>query len=91
MFKFIVLLENLKGKIQDDFKESVSNINGLLWYGLPDGTDLWQPVDAGYAACLKSLIAIEHKKWLDIENNAEIWFENEDLYTAKERRILLTQ
>ena len=57
--------------MQDDFKESVSSINGLLWYGLPDGNDLWQPAHAGYAACLYSLTAIEHRKWLDIENNAK--------------------
>ena len=38
---------------KDDFKESVFSINGLLRYNLPDGTDLWQPVDAGYAALLQ--------------------------------------
>ena len=63
--------------MQDDVKESVSSINELLWYGLPYVTDLWQPVDAGYAACLKSLIAIKHRKWLDIENNTKRWFRNE--------------
>ena len=88
--KFVLLLDKLKGQMQDDFKESVSSINGLLWYGLSVDTDLWQPVNAGYAACLKSLIAIEHRKWLDIENNAEKWFGNEDPYTANERRILIT-
>ena len=53
--KFVLLLDNLKGQMQEDFKEAVSELNGLLWYGLPDATDLWQPVDAGYASCLKSL------------------------------------
>ena len=64
--KFVLLLDNVEGKMQDDSKESVSSINGLLWYGLPDRTDLWQPVDPGYAACLNSLTANEHRKWLDI-------------------------
>ena len=77
--------------MQDDFKKAVHDIDRLLWYGLPEGTDLWQPVDAGYAACLKSLIAIEHRNWLDKENNAEKWFNNEKPYTAKERRISITQ
>ena len=81
--------------MQDDFEESVSRINGLLngllWYGLPDGTGLWQPVDADYAAFLKSLIAIEHRKWLHFENNAKRWFGNEDPYNVKERRILIRQ
>ena len=61
--------EGLRRQIQADFKKSVADANGLLWIGLPDGTDLWQPVDAGYAACLRALIAIEHRNWLDIENN----------------------
>ena len=28
--KFVLLLDNLKKKMQDDFKESVSSMNGLL-------------------------------------------------------------
>ena len=89
--RFVLLLDNLKGQMQDDFKVSVSNANGLLWYGLPGATDLWQPVDAGYAASLKSLISIEHRKWLDTDNHSDRWFGNEVPYTAKERRILITQ
>ena len=48
--KFILLLDNLTDQMQNDFKEAVSGEKGLLWYGLPDATDLWQPVEAGYAA-----------------------------------------
>ena len=33
--KFVLLLHNLKGKMQDDFKDAVAGANGLLWYGLP--------------------------------------------------------
>lgn len=73
MSKFVLLLDNLKVQIQDDFKESFSNINSPLWYELPDATD-----DADYAACLKSLFAHEYRKWLGIEKNVEIWFGNED-------------
>ena len=69
--RFVLLLDNLKGQMQDDFKDSVSNANGLLWYGLPGVTDIWQPVDAGYAASLKSLIAVEHCKWLDTDNRSD--------------------
>ena len=47
-------------------------------------------VDAGYAASLKALIAIEHQKWLDIDNNSDRWFGNEQPYSAKERCILIT-
>ena len=88
--KFVLLLDNLKGQMQDDFKDAVAGANGFLWYGLPSATDLWQPVDAGYVASLKALIAIEHRKWLDIDNNSDRWFGNEQPYSAKERRILIT-
>ena len=60
--KCILFLNNLKEQMQDDFKDAVVGANGLFWYGLPSATDLWQPVDAGYAASLKALIAIEHQK-----------------------------
>ena len=89
MSKFVLLLDNLKGQMQDDFKDAVASANGLLWYGLPSATDLWQPVDAGYAASLKALITIEHRKWLDIDNNSNRWFGNKQPYSAKERRILI--
>ena len=88
--KFVLLLDNLKGQMQNDFKDSVAGSKGLLWYGLPGATDLWQPVDAGYAATLKALIAIEHRKWLDTDDHADKWFSNEEPYTAKEQRILIT-
>ena len=52
--KIVLLLDNLKGQIQKDFRTAVFSANGLFWYGLSDATDLWQPVDAGYAFCLKS-------------------------------------
>ena len=52
--KFVLLLDNLKRQMQEVLKTVVFSANGLLWYGLPDATDLWQPVDAGYASCLKS-------------------------------------
>ena len=38
--------------MQDDLKQSLPSINGLLWYGLPDGTNLWQPIDGDYAPLL---------------------------------------
>ena len=89
--KFVLLIDNLKGKMQEDFKTAVFSANGLLWFGLPDSPDFWQPVDAGYLSCLTSLIAIEHRKWIDIENNAGRLFDNEETYTAKERCILITR
>ena len=39
--KFVLLLDNLKGQMQDDFKNAVAGAKGLLWYGIPGVTDLW--------------------------------------------------
>ena len=74
----------------DKFKNGVSELSGLVWYGLPDATDLWQPVDTGYAQVLKALIAKEQQDWLDDESNADRWFGNEKSFFAKERRILIS-
>ena len=49
--KFVLLLDNLTGQMQNDFKEAMSGEKELLWHGLPDATDLWQPVGVGFAAC----------------------------------------
>ena len=37
--KFVLLIDNLKGKMQEDFKTAVFSANGLLWFGLPDSPD----------------------------------------------------
>ena len=88
--KFVLLLDNLKRHLLDNFKDAVAGAKGLLWYGLPGATDLWQPVDAGYAATLKALIAVEHRKWLDTDDNSDRWFGNEEPYKVKKRRIWIT-
>ena len=84
MERFVLLLDNLSTHTEETFKMSVCDLGGLVWFGLPDATDLWQPADAGYAQVLKSLI------WSDEEENADRWFGNDKLFSAKERRILIS-
>lgn len=74
--RFALFCDNLTAQITEDFKESVSKINGVCWYGLPNATDLWQPVDAGYAQLLKVLITQNHHTWLECEENAEKWYDS---------------
>ena len=45
--KFVLVLDNLKGQMQDDFKTAVFSANELLWYGLPDARDLRQVLKKG--------------------------------------------
>ena len=88
--RFVLLLDNLSCQQSDAFKEKVSEIGGVCWYGLKDATDLWQPVDAGYAETLKKLVSIQQRDWLDLEENADRWYDGKS-FKAKERRILITE
>ena len=87
--RFVLFGDNLTGQVHDNFKESVSDCSCVVWYGLPHATGLWQPVDAGYAKMLKTLMDQEHQEWLDDEELADRWYGNEEPYSAKERRILI--
>jgi len=40
--RFVLFCNNLTG--QTWFKEAVAKLGGIVWYGLPGATDLWQPV-----------------------------------------------
>ena len=84
MKRYVLFADNLTAQTHDDFKTAVSDQSGVVWFGLPNGTDLWQPVDAGYVQVLKQLMAHEHHNWLDDEDNANRWFGNDsDPFSAK--------
>ena len=86
--RYVLFCDNLTAQVSNDFKEAVANSSGVAWYGLPNATDLWQPVDAGYAELLKVFVNQEQTKWLDDDSNADKWYGGS--FTAKERRILIT-
>ena len=87
---YTLFCDNLTAQTSDQFKEAVSDGRGLVWYGLRNATDLWQPVDVGIAYTLKQLIGQAHRDWLDFDVNSDRWFGHENSFTAMERRILLT-
>ena len=66
-------------------------MKGVCWYGLKNVTDLWQPVDAGYAEQLKTCIKHAFYNWLDGKENADRWYGADKTFSASERRILITQ
>ena len=49
------------------------------------------PVDAGYAELLKVEVRQAHYQWLDLDENADKWYREENRFTASERQILITQ
>merc|ERR1712141_957919 len=79
----------------EDFKKSVRDINGLVWFGLPGATDKWQPVDAGYGFTFKNLVKQVQNEWMDLEDengqpNIDLWSDIKKLPLSL-RRILTTQ
>ena len=58
--------------------------------GLKNATDIWQPVDGGYAMLLKRMINQAFFKWLDDDDNCEKWYGADSKFQAKEKRILVT-
>ena len=88
--RYVLLCDNLTAQTKDEFLQAVSETKGVVWYGLKNVTDLWQQVDAGYAQLLKVLIDQAHHKWLDSDENAERWYGNEESFTTKEWRIIIT-
>ena len=46
--RLVLFLDNLTGQQANEFKKSISEMNGFVWYGLLGATDMWQPVDAKF-------------------------------------------
>ena len=89
--EFVLFCDNLEGQISLQFQDAVRKLNGIVWYGLANATDLWQPVDAGAGYLIKMLIDAEQQQWLEDDENVEKWLGNsETKLSAKDRRILLT-
>ena len=87
--RFVLYCDNLPGQCADDFKEAVAAIGGVVWFVPPNTTDITQPVDAGYAQMLKVKVNQAQQKWLEDEDNADRWFNMDQRFSAKERRILI--
>ena len=89
--EFLLLCDNLEGQISYSFKEQVRLIEGLVWYGLKNATELWQPMDGGVGRILKALIGQEQQDWLESDDNLDLWMGNAPTpLNAKQRRILIT-
>ena len=87
---FILFLDNLKAHVEQSVMNSIKDLGRIRWFGVPNATDIWQLVDGGYAAALKTLINQELFSWLDDEDNVEGWYGAESHITASGKRILIT-
>lgn len=88
--RFVLYVDNLEGQKADRFKDAVSANGGLVWYGLANATDIWQPIDAGYGRLLKASVKQYFFDWLDNDENSECWYRASS-FTDSEKRILVTK
>ena len=89
--EYVLYCDNLTAEVSDDFMKEVQQNKGMAWFGIPNGTHFWQPVDAGPGKVFKSRIKQEQNIWLELDENIEIWLGNDECkLSAKDRRILIT-
>ena len=88
---FILFLDNLEAHVHESFRNSIKDLGGIIWFDVPNATDIWQPVHGGYAATLKTLIHQEFFNWLHDEDNVEKWYGAESHIRASKKRILITK
>ena len=89
--EFILFCDNLEAQRSLPFQEEIRELKGVVWYGVPNVTDIWQPVDAGAGFLIKKLILHEQQRWLEEEGNVELLLgKKRKGLGVKERIILLT-
>ena len=44
--EYVLYCNNLTTQVSDDFMKEVRQNKGIVWFGAPNGTHFWQPVDA---------------------------------------------
>ena len=93
-FQRLMTVDNLDGQLQPTFRNALQDeCSTLPWYGPKDRTDLWQPVDQGYAAAVKVEVDIEQQAWLEDDDNLEKWEGSnpDNKLSAGDRRILMSE
>ena len=73
---FILFCDNLEGETALLFQEEVGKSGGIIWYGVKNATDLWQPVDARMGRLSKVLVFHEQQDWLEYDQNIDLWMGN---------------
>ena len=89
--EWVLLLMDAGGKTHGhhEVRETCAEHRILLWFGEPDTTSEWQPVDAGIAKELKELALGDRvglDKWLESKANRKRWTRNQ--INAQARRLL---
>ena len=80
---------NLTDQTSGNFKTAVSNLDGIVWFDVPNDTDLWQAVDGGFEDLPKTLALQQHSSLLRSDKNVDKLHNGK--ISAKERLILIIQ
>ena len=83
----LLIYDNLDAHCHEKIRDIFGAANILVWYCVPDCTDLIQPIDAGIGHSIRIYVRHDLDKWLSVDDNLEAW---EDRLCAKDRRILMT-
>ena len=46
--EFVLFCDNLSAQTFDQFLSGIKALNGIVWFGVQDATDIWQPVDMAH-------------------------------------------
>ena len=70
--EFLLFCDNLKGQAHELFLQETRSLNGVVWFGIPDATDIWQPADCNFGRVVKGKITQLQELWLQQEENIDI-------------------
>lgn len=85
----VIFADNVGFQQEKAFHEMCRNEINAIIYLLPENhTDKVQPIDAGFGKQMKVKIGEAMEKWLEKEENLDMWH---DSISAKKRRVLMTQ
>ena len=87
--RFLLFLDNPEAHIQESFRNSVKDLGGISWFGVPGATDICQPVDGGYCSTLRRLINQDFFDWLDDDENLGQGYGADSHITTSENRVLI--
>ena len=64
--EFVLFCDNLNAQANPQVQEAVRSLDGIVWYGVPNVTHIWQPVDSGFGQMLKTAVKRMQDEWLGI-------------------------
>lgn len=85
----VIFADNVGFQLNKEFHEACRKKANAVVYLLPENhTDKVQPIDAGCGKLLKTKIGEAMERWLEEDDNLELWH---DKISAKQRRVLMTK